>query len=262
MLPLRELQATFVAHVYGDADDTTRDALERCIVTNGVTAADRLSVYRNNLRVGFRNALALTYPVIERLVGAPYFTRLAREYQNVSPSSDGDLHFAGASFADYLQARFADSEYAYFADVARLEWAIEDGRRAALAVSLELADLPRIAAELSAVDRLTLHPGARLVSSAYPIRQIWQANQPGAEEGAAVSLDAGAQDVLTRAWVDSTSLTLLTRSEAALAAALAAQDSFERALDSALACEPQLDVAQVLRQLVSLGAVAVVRATG
>ncbi len=57
--------------------------------------AERLDIYRNNLREGFVKALALGFPVIERLVGAEYFHQLAIELLRAHPSRSGNLHHGG-----------------------------------------------------------------------------------------------------------------------------------------------------------------------
>src|ERR1700704_1590626 len=90
------------------------------IEANGLEPAERLDIYRNNLHEGFTKALAIGFPVIERLVGVDYFRQLALDFLRAHPSRAGNLHHIGAPFPRFLRERFADTEYTYFADVAAL----------------------------------------------------------------------------------------------------------------------------------------------
>ncbi len=250
MPSLRDLQRDFVEALYTDVR-----ADKAWVVSNGVLVHDRIGIYRHNLRQGFRNALALTYPVIERLVGTAYFDRLAREYQDAYPSRAGDLHYASEHFSAFLAQRFADSEYAYFADVARLEWAIEDARRAAGAAFLEASELAAVDAERYGEMRLRLHSAARLVCSPYPVHRIWRANQPDAD-GSGVTLDAGAERLLVRAIEDDVYLVSLCEAEAAFIAAIVAGAALGVAVDAALRVDAEFDLARMLARLFALRAFA------
>ena len=178
MLPLRELQLRFCAALFDGDDAVTADMIR----DRGIPPGERLAVYRNNLREGFRKTLALEFPVIERLVGEAYFRRLALEFLSAHPSRCGDLHHIGARFADFLDCRFGTSEYAYLCDVARLEWAREQALVAADALPLAVTQLQSIPEDDYAALCFTPHPSCSLVHSAYPIVRIWQSNQPAAPE--------------------------------------------------------------------------------
>ncbi len=94
MPALRELQLAFVAAMFGESD-----GVEAHVHNGGMSADARLSIYQNNLREGFIKALALTFPVVERLGGTDYFRQLALEFLAAHPSRSGNLHHIGAPFA-------------------------------------------------------------------------------------------------------------------------------------------------------------------
>jgi hypothetical protein len=240
---LRESQRAFVADLL--ASPTVPRIDPGWIRAGAVAAQDRLEVYRNNFVQAFRHALALTYPVIERLVGAPYFDRLAHDYQVAHPSPSGDLHHAGEAFARFLETQFRDSEYAYFADVARLEWALEDARRATGVPHLDVNALAGIDAERHGEVLLRLHPAARVVHAQYPIAAIWRANQPDAD-GSGVRLDAGGETVLLRATENGVRMAALAGGEAAFMTAIAAGTQLEAALEAGLNADAEFDVASAL----------------
>jgi len=94
MLSLRDLQLRFIAALYEHNDAIVSAQL----VDGAPTAAARLGVYRNNLREGFIKALALEFPVVEKLVGIEFFRRTALDFQLQNPSQSGDLTHVGAPF--------------------------------------------------------------------------------------------------------------------------------------------------------------------
>src|SRR5260370_23822662 len=90
----------------------------------GVSAADRLSIYRNTLYGTLTNALRLSYPAVHRLVGAEFFEASAQKFIEDEPPRGAYLDDYGAGFPDFL-ARFpAAASVPYLPDVARLEWAV------------------------------------------------------------------------------------------------------------------------------------------
>ncbi len=163
--------------------------------------AERLSIYRNNLRENFLKVLELEFPVVQRLVGADYFRQTARQFLLQSPSHSGDLFHCGHAFADYLRQQFAASDYAYLPDVAALEWAYQEAMIAADDARIfDIAGLAQL--EQDSYDRLCLHPhpALRLLRSPYPIVAIWSANQPDATSDTRIDTGRGGDNALvTRA---------------------------------------------------------------
>jgi putative DNA-binding protein len=164
MASLRELQRSFAAAL--------RDSAMAC----PVLPPANLSIYRNNARIGFRQALERTFPVVHRRVGDEYFRQLAAHYRELFPSRSGDLFWVGRDFAAFLD-EYLRGDYAWLADLARLEWS-----RAECSVA---AEAPVIGADALAgfapgeLEHLAfgLQPALRLLSSSYPVFTVWEANQ-------------------------------------------------------------------------------------
>lgn len=173
---LRAWQRRFAAalHEPDRGDFTPASSL---VATDAAEADARFGVYRNNSLHARRGALALTYPVLRRRVGDDYFRQLAHEYRLAHPSRSGDLHDGGAAFPAWLQARLADTDYAWLADLARLEWAVEEAGAAAALAPVPLAALAAVPATALDDTTVRLQPSLRLVSSPYPVWSVWQANQ-------------------------------------------------------------------------------------
>jgi hypothetical protein len=166
MPSLRELQQTAYRAIVRD-DDTYAAGFE----------AARLGVYRNNARETFHKTLAVTYPVVRRLVGEMCFRGLARSYSTEFPSRSGDLARYGAELPTLLEIQYRDTAFAYLADVARLEWACAEAETAADGLPFDLLHLERVPREECERLRFTLRPPVRLLSSRFPIFSIWEAHQ-------------------------------------------------------------------------------------
>ena len=248
MPALRELQLGFAAALFDEADES----VHAHIVEDGMTAEARLGIYRNNLHEGFIKALAIDFPVIERLVGADYFRQLALELLRAHPSRSGNLHHIGGPFAPFLKQKFAATRYACFADIAALEWAYQQAQIAADAEALS-ADAFR-GIDPADYERLTfvLRPACGFVQSIYPIVSIWRANQPETQSDDAIDLDAGADNVLILRTPECVEFHRLSNARFALFEALGRGENLGVAVGLAQALEADFDFAAALRHLIEL----------
>jgi len=251
MLSLRELQLRFVAALYESNDAIVSEHIEDGETSIGA----RLGVYRNNLREGFIKTLALEYPVVEKLVGADFFRQTARDFQLQHPSRCGDLTHVGAPFADFLRARFAAGDFAWLADIAALEWALQcvtiaPGCELVTSASLELIPPHRY-------QDLIFEPAptTRLVESRYPILRIWQSNQADSALET-IDLDSGGDYLLVRRRADELEFVRLSPADFTFARMLARRMPLGLATDASLAIDHQFDLGRALRSLMLAGAFA------
>ena len=164
MASLRELQRSFAAAL--------RDPAVAC----PVLPPANLSIYRNNAGIGFREALARTFPVVRRRVGDEYFRQLAAHYRELFPSRSGDLLWVGRDFAAFLD-QYLRGEYAWLADLARLEWSHAECSVAAEVPALGADALGNFAPGEFEHLVFRLQPALRLHSSSYPVFTVWETNQ-------------------------------------------------------------------------------------
>jgi hypothetical protein len=249
MLALRDLQMCFTAALL----DGAGERVHRSIVADGIAANERLGIYQNNVREGFIKALAIGFPVIERLVGTDYFRRLAVEFQDKRPSRSGDLQHIGRAFAAFLQLRFHGTEYAYLPDVADLEWAYQEAQLAADREPL-MPDVFGVAAASADIEglRFDLHPACSLVQSEFPVTRIWFANQPDADSDEVIDLASGAEHVVVRRTTTDIEFVRLNPGEFAALESLAGGDTLADAFESAREVDPQFDLAAALCRFVTL----------
>jgi hypothetical protein len=185
---LREVQAGFAAAL--------RDPEAAC----AVSPTGNFSIYRNNSFHAFHSALELGFPVLRKRVGEDYFRQLVALYRQEFPSRSGDLHWAGRDFAGFLASHLHGSDYAWLADLARLEWSREQAAVAPVLVSVGADALVRFAPEQLEHLVFTLQPSLHLVASDFPVFSIWQANQ--SDDASPVDQSVGAQCGLVRQRAD------------------------------------------------------------
>ena|SRR5438552_744088 len=183
-MSLRDMQRQFMRGVLDESA-----AAPPC-----VTPAQHLRLYANNARANFLEALQSSYPVIERLVGGPYFRQCGLLYLRGHPSRCGDLHPSGAAFADYLSELHPHGEFRYLADVARFEWLCQETLRSAAHAALEVETLARVSPDAYGAIVFQLHPALRLFESEFPVSRIWRANQ-SCRESDRIDLDEGGERI-------------------------------------------------------------------
>ena len=247
MPALRELQLAFVAAMFDESP-----AVEPHVCEDGMSVSARLSIYQNNLREGFIKALALGFPVIERLGGTDYFRQLALEFLAAHPSRSGNLHHIGAPFAPFLARKLAGTPYEYFADVAALEWAYEEAQLAADADALSPEAFAAVAPDDYERLTFTFHPACRFVQSRYPIVKIWRVNQPETLSDEVINLDSGGDNVLVLRTPECVEFHRLPAARFAVFEALARGEELGAALERALTMEGDFDFGAALRDLMEL----------
>ncbi len=255
MPSLRELQFAFADAVLATEGPVAATLLRE-------PAAERIEVYRTTVRTNYRNALAASYQVVRQLVGGPFFDAAVDAYVNTHPSRGGDLNTYGASFGEFLATYVPATELPYLADVARLEWAQDEGSRAADYApnpDLVLASLAITAPEQLPALRLRLDPSLRLVASAFPILHIWRIHQSSASADEHVSLDEGGDSLLVRRDRERrTSPERITPATHAWLEALGVGERFGAALEAALRADPAFDLDSNLHESIASGVIAAV----
>src|SRR2546428_10230951 len=120
MPALLDLQRAFAASMLHEEDDAVCGA----VVDDGFAAAERLRIYRNTCRSTLIEALRMTYPAVERLVGRDFFDMAAARYAGTHPPPSGYLNEYGGGVSEFLTAVRAASEVFYLSRLARLVWAL------------------------------------------------------------------------------------------------------------------------------------------
>lgn len=145
--------------------------------TDGAPPLKRFNVYRNNVAVSLRAALAATYAVVKALVGDDFFAVMARTYiADRLPSSPVLLRY-GYDFPDFIETFEPARRLPYLPDVARVEWSFNESYHAADAKPVTIDDLRALDPDALERVRFVFHPSLRLIRSDWPVLSIWHAHQ-------------------------------------------------------------------------------------
>lgn len=193
-LPLQALQGHVLDVLYGGVPD---DALVGAVRgRGGLAPASLLAIYRNATQATLTNALRISYPLVEHLVGAAFFDEAARTYLAGTPSQSGDLEQYGADFGAFLGRYEPATGCAPLPDVAGLEWLIAQLRRAPPQSVLDRGQLAVIPQEVLGALRVTLSSRAALYQSRYPCFRLWQDHQCHLRETAGFPLEESPERLL------------------------------------------------------------------
>ena len=178
-----------------DADLSVPDGI---VGPEGKPAPKRFNVYRNNVVVSLTEALAQTFPAIERLLGGDYFKALARSFVADHPPRSPVLLWYGAEFPEFIEAFPPLGRYPYLGDVARLEWAWLQAYHAEDADPLDPQVLGSMAPERVGEVRFKVHPAASGISSRWPVLSIALANRFFLEDPPVIDLETSESVLIVR----------------------------------------------------------------
>jgi len=244
MPALLELQRAFAASMVREEDDAVCD----CVVDDRFAAAERLRIYRNTCRSTLIEALRMTYPAVERLVGRDFFDMAAARYAGTHPPQSGYLNEYGGEFADFLAAFEPAGELPYLADVARFEWALGVAANAPDAPVLDPLTVAAVDSQGHAALRFEPHPSVSFLTLAYPADQIADAVLAGDEAAMAqVDLSSGPVRLVVHRGPDGVEAERLERGAYEFVSRLCAGEALGRLLESAPADAPLLLAAQFRR---------------
>jgi hypothetical protein len=170
-------QRSFAAVFAHGLTDPARATPVDVVGPRGKAAIKRYNVYRNNVTVSLINALAATYPAVQRITGVEFFRAMARFHVRATPPTSPLLFEYGRAFPAFIEGYEHAQDMPWLGDTARIERAWLDAYHA--------ADVPPLSPEVLAAvpsDRLgdvvfTAHPAACIVRSKYPAVAIFAMNR-------------------------------------------------------------------------------------
>lgn len=228
---LREIQRAFKAAMFDDDA-----AVARHIVSDGIAATERLRIYRNTAFSVLTDALRLTFPAVDRLVGAAFFDAAAAAHIRQEPPGSAYLTHYGAGFPGFLAAFPPAATLGYLPDVACFEWALNVAANAPDAAPLSAGALAELDPAAHGFVCFVPHPSLSLVRSDYPVDTIADAVVAGDDAAmAAIDLCSGPVRLVVHRGPDGIKVLRLTESDWRLTERLCAGVPLEAALGSSQA---------------------------
>lgn len=245
-----------VAQVQGAFSEAMFDAVHEARVLGQIKAGgDRLALYRGNLTSTWDKVLSSAYPVIRALLGAEFFTPLARAYGQARPSGSADLNQFGDQFASFLAGFEHVAQFSYLPDMARLEWALHRAHYAPDDAPLTAPALAALTPDTFENARFALHRASTLVQSDWAVVPLWFAHQGDGGIGFPDNMNEASCGVVARPLFRPILTSLSPGAHAALAV-LDTGGTMGEALDAAFDIDDAFDIAAHLRQWIDLGLLA------
>jgi Putative DNA-binding domain len=211
----------------------------------------RFAVYRNNVVMSLINALKVRFPATVRIVGEEFFAAMAQVFVTVQPPRSPILMFYGDDFPDFIAGFPPAADLPYLADVARIEAARTRAYHAADRAPIDAQVLQAVPLQALGALVLMLHPSVEIVRSPHPAVTLWAMNS-GDAELAPIEDWRGEDALIARPALD-VEVRSLPAGAAAFVAALAAGVPLAAAAETALADNPQFDLAVHLAGLIGTG---------
>jgi hypothetical protein len=218
----------------------------------------RFGVYRNNVHSSLVDALAATYPTVERLVGTEFFRAMAQQYVRTTlPGTPVLIHYGG-TFAAFVAGFEPVRGLPYLADVTRIDWAWHQAYHAAEAEPLTPDQFVAIPAEELGDRRFGLHPSVQALTSSWPALSIWLTNRHDATVKR-VDLGSGGEEALICRPAHEVGVWRLSEGGTRLVQALAAGVPLSEAALATAGEVPGFDLTTTLQTLLNGGAITGIR---
>jgi len=172
---LAELQRNFISDCLSGKLTKDNTLMASAIDSSVISAQGLMGIYQNSVIANITQALSLTYPVIEKLVGEDFFRATCRRFISNHWPKSANMDDYGAQFPEFL-ANFEHAKHLlYLNDVACLEWAFHQSSLADDAQITDWSTLVQVTEILQL--QFVLAPSVKLIHSIFPIDKIWQLNQ-------------------------------------------------------------------------------------
>lgn len=240
-------QSDFTSAIF----DAGKDTPEGLCNPQGTPADKRFSVYRNNVAVSLTEALEVTFPTIQKLVGEGFFKAMAAVFLRQSPPTSPMLMLYGAEFPEFLQGFEPVAHLGYLPDLAQIELALTRSYHAADIEPIAVEILQAIAPDNLLLAQFHFAPTVHLIRSKWPIAAIYQANNdPDAGKPVMQAEDA----LISRLEFDPT-VTTLPPGAGAFIESLLQGATMGHALKSANIASGSFDLTETLGLLLGTGAI-------
>jgi hypothetical protein len=183
--PLAALQrivtdAVRLPSLIGEDEDLVRRVEELVAPSaRGMSAVERLEVYREQFWLRHLPSLEDDYPTLAWAVGRDAFHALGTEYLLACPPRTWNLQELGADLPGYVASRLPWNSDAIACDAARLDWAFMEAFDAPDAPPLDPRALASVPEDKWQDARIAFNPSCRALPLAYPLHELRNALKQG-----------------------------------------------------------------------------------
>ncbi len=160
----------------------TEDFSALIVLPERGTAVERLRVYAGGYPVRVHEALAEMFPAVAHVVGEGAFVDLVHRYVEAIPLHSYNLNDAGADLPGFLRADQLTTGLPFLPDLARLEWHVARAFHAHERATFDPTALANWSMDDWEGAALRFQPWVALVTSEWPIREIWESRETPIED--------------------------------------------------------------------------------
>ena len=221
----------------------------------------RLQIYRNNIVGSLTKAMQSTYPLIVVLTGENFAASMLRSFVRENPPPEACLARYGAGLDRFIEKFAPARSLPYLADIARLEWAMNESFYAPDESPLSLSNLHNIPHCELADTTLRLRSSVRLLESRWPLLAIREfCLKENRDESETFDLDQGGCKIMAYRPAPSVELVSLDLPEYKFLRGVQARRALGDILESALETYPDFDFQCFLQKYLALETFSVMRA--
>tara|TARA_R110002167_G_scaffold5436_3_gene25595 strand:- start:123548 stop:124342 length:795 start_codon:yes stop_codon:yes gene_type:complete len=255
MTTLAELQRNFIRDCLSGKPSSTKLLLAKDIDTSLISASGLMGIYQGSSRANIIQAMKLTYPVIEKLVGEEFFRASCKKYILSHYPKSANMDDYGEEFAEFLACFEPAKQLTYLKNVAQLEWLFHLSSLASDSSPTEWNRLSAVAAGDAMQVKLLLAPSVKLISSPFPIDMIWQMNQPNSAVNKEIDLtqtvDKQTSLIVFRSRLK-TQMLAVTEGEFALLSSFNQQQSLANAIEASIKIESNISIDEAIKKFIEL----------
>lgn len=169
MSDLTALQTQFQNYVTHKDDEI----LTAVVGTERVSKEIRLSIYENAYRMRLIEALASSYPILQRYLGLKSFNQLCDNYIDAFPSSYRSIRWFGEQLPSFLTSLSTYAKLPHLSELAQWEWINGLVFDAADAPVFALAEMALISPDQWAAMTFRMHPSLHRLTLSWNVVEIW-----------------------------------------------------------------------------------------
>ncbi|MBI3307468.1 MAG: putative DNA-binding domain-containing protein [Candidatus Omnitrophica bacterium] len=179
---LAEIQKWMKSRIrQSEGDETSLDSFENYLnPQGGEPGVERIAVYAGGLIARTEEAFSEVYEAIRFVIGAARFHELAHAYSRHYPSAHYNLTYIGRRLAEFLKSPDCTDlmkDFPFLSDLARLEWQVTMAFHAFDEGPMDPSRLKEITPEAWEKIRFIFQPSVSVMTSAWPVLDIWQARK-------------------------------------------------------------------------------------
>jgi len=253
VVKLADLQRNFVSDCLSGQLTVNNTLLSNEIDTNFISAQGLMGIYQNSAIGNITNALALTYPVIERLVGEEFFRAMCRRFITLHWPKTANMDDYGIEFPLFLAEFEHVKHLSYLSDVGYLEWFFHQSSLADDSDASDWGALINVQENEALKLKFTLSPSVRLIQSPYPIDKIWAMNQGNVNSENAIDCEEQSDTFLVLYRKElKTDISLITAGEFAMLSSFFNGLSFDSAIKNSTLADQEIAVDETIQKFIGL----------